>query len=88
MGAEVAIGSFLVGLTLDNIAGLAEKEAAHYISYYFAGAVGRFIGAAVMQKFNAGMVLACHGLLAVLLVAIAMTGEVSLLCGLFTGWLM
>ena len=80
VGAEVAIGSFLVGfLTLDNIAGLAEKEAAHYISYYFAGAmVGRFIGAAVMQKFDAGKVLACHGLLAVVLIVIAMTGEGSL----------
>ena len=80
VGAEVAIGSFLVGfLTLDNIAGLTDKEAAHYISYYFAGAmIGRFIGALVMQKFNAGKVLACHGLLAVVLIIVAMTGEGSL----------
>ncbi|MGO2013074.1 glucose/galactose MFS transporter, partial [Pseudoalteromonas sp.] len=77
VGAEVAIGSFLVGfLTLENIAGFTEQQAAHYISYYFAGAmIGRFIGAVVMQKLNAGKVLACHGLLAVVLVLVAMTGQ-------------
>lgn len=80
VGAEVAIGSFLVGfLTLDHIAGLSEQQAAHYISYYFAGAmIGRFAGAAIMQKLNAAKVLACHGILAGLLVLIAMTGQGSL----------
>jgi FHS family L-fucose permease-like MFS transporter len=80
VGAEVAIGSFLVGfLTLDHIAGLPEQQAAHYISYYFAGAmIGRFAGAAIMQKLNAAKVLACHGILAGLLVLIAMTGQGSL----------
>jgi len=80
VGAEVAIGSFLVGfLTLDHIAGLPEQQAAHYISYYFAGAmIGRFAGAAIMQKLNAAKVLACHGILAGLLVSIAMTGQGSL----------
>ena len=80
VGAEVAIGSFLVGfLTLDHIAGLPEQQAAHYISYYFAGAmIGRFAGAAIMQKLNAAKLLACHGILAGLLVLIAMTGQGSL----------
>lgn len=80
VGAEVAIGSFLVGfLTLDHIAGLPEQQAAHYISYYFAGAmIGRFAGAAIMQKLNAAKVLACHGILAGLLVLIAMTGQGAL----------
>ena len=80
VGAEVAIGSFLVGfLTLDHIAGLPEQQAAHYISYYFAGAmIGRFAGAAIMQKLNAAKVLACHGILAGVLVLIAMTGQGSL----------
>jgi len=80
VGAEVAIGSFLVGfLTLEHIAGLPEQQAAHYISYYFAGAmIGRFAGAAIMQKLNAAKVLACHGILAGLLVLIAMTGQGSL----------
>ncbi|MEH6396956.1 sugar MFS transporter [Pseudoalteromonas sp.] len=77
VGAEVAIGSFLVGfLTLDHISSLTEQQAAHYISYYFAGAmIGRFIGAVVMQKFDAGKVLACHGLLAIVLIIMAMTGQ-------------
>lgn len=80
VGAEVAIGSFLVGfLTLDHIAALSEQQAAHYISYYFAGAmIGRFAGAAIMQKVNAHIVLACHGLLAVVFILIAMTGQGSL----------
>ena len=80
VGAEVAIGSFLVGfLTLDHIAGLPEQQAAHYISYYFAGAmIGRFAGAAIMQRLNAAKVLACHGILAGVLVLIAMTGQGSL----------
>lgn len=80
VGAEVAIGSFLVGfLTLDHIAALSEQQAAHYISYYFAGAmVGRFAGAAIMQKVNAHTVLACHALLAVVLILVAMTGQGAL----------
>lgn len=80
VGAEVAIGSFLVGfLTLDHIAALSEQQAAHYISYYFAGAmIGRFAGAAIMQKVNVHIVLACHGLLAVVFILIAMTGQGSL----------
>ena len=77
VGAEVAIGSFLVGfLTLEHISSLTEQQAAHYISYYFAGAmIGRFIGAVVMQKFDAGKVLACHGLLAIVLIIMAMSGQ-------------
>ncbi|WP_213610988.1 sugar MFS transporter [Pseudoalteromonas sp.] len=80
VGAEVAIGSFLVGfLTLEHIAGLPEQQAAHYISYYFAGAmIGRFVGAAIMQKLNAAKVLAWHGILAGVLVLIAMTGQGTL----------
>ncbi|WP_404340968.1 sugar MFS transporter [Pseudoalteromonas mariniglutinosa] len=83
VGAEVAIGSFLVGfLTLEHISDLTEQQAAHYISYYFAGAmIGRFIGAVVMQKLNAGKVLACHGLLAMVLIIMAMTGQ-----GAFAMW--
>ncbi|MFY8328682.1 sugar MFS transporter [Pseudoalteromonas sp. ZZD1] len=80
VGAEVAIGSFLVGfLTLDHIAALSEQQAAHYISYYFAGAmIGRFAGAVIMQKINAHTVLACHAVLAVVLILVAMTGQGTL----------
>jgi FHS family L-fucose permease-like MFS transporter len=91
VGAEVAIGSFLVSfLAQENIAGLKEHVAAHYITYYFGGAmVGRFIGAAVMQKLPAGKVLGFNAIMAIILVVIAMStsGQLAmwsiLLVGLF-----
>ncbi|MEM5547622.1 sugar MFS transporter [Pseudoalteromonas fuliginea] len=91
VGAEVAIGSFLVSfLAQENIAGLKEHVAAHYITYYFGGAmVGRFIGAAVMQKLPAGKVLGFNATMAIILVIIAMStsGQLAmwsiLLVGLF-----
>jgi len=91
VGAEVAIGSFLVSfLAQENIAGLKEHVAAHYITYYFGGAmVGRFIGAAVMQKLPAGKVLGFNASMAIVLVVIAMStsGQLAmwsiLLVGLF-----
>jgi FHS family L-fucose permease-like MFS transporter len=91
VGAEVAIGSFLVSfLAQEHIAGLKEHVAAHYITYYFGGAmVGRFIGAAVMQKLPAGKVLGFNATMAIILVVIAMStsGQLAmwsiLLVGLF-----
>lgn len=91
VGAEVAIGSFLVSfLAQENIAGLKEHVAAHYITYYFGGAmVGRFIGAAVMQKLPADKVLGFNASMAIILVVIAMStsGQLAmwsiLLVGLF-----
>ena len=49
VGAEVSIGSFLINFIGEkNIANLREAEAAHFVSYYWGGAmVGRFIGFAV-----------------------------------------
>jgi len=91
VGAEVSIGSFLVSFLKDSsIAGLEEAQAAKYIAYYWGGAmVGRFIGAAVMQKMAAGKVLcfnACASML-LILVAIFTSGLIAmwsiLLVGLF-----
>lgn len=80
VGAEVSIGSFLVNfLGEKNIAGLAEAEAGHYVSFYWGGAmIGRFIGAAVMQKLKPGNVLAVAALIASLLVIITMVSAGSL----------
>ncbi|WP_434937538.1 sugar MFS transporter [Shewanella sp. HL-SH8] len=77
VGAEVAIGSFLVSFLGEaNIAGLKEADAANYIAYYWGGAmVGRFIGSAVMQKIPAGTVLAFNSLMAAALVLVAMNTE-------------
>lgn len=54
VGAEVAIGSFLVNYFAEpSIAGMEEHTAAKYISYYWGGAmVGRFIGSAALQKIS------------------------------------
>ena len=72
VGAEVGIGSFLaIYLSMPEIGGMTTAAASHYISWYFGGAmVGRFIGAAVMQKLNPGKVLAFNAIMAVLLLAI------------------
>lgn len=79
VGAEVSIGSFLVNfLGESHIAGLKEADAAHYIAYYWGGAmIGRFIGSVVMQKVEAGKVLAFNALMAALLIAVAMTSTGS-----------
>ena len=70
VGAEVSIGSFLVNFfALPTIAGLREADAATYVSFYWGGAmVGRFIGAAVVRKYDPGRVLAASAVVAALLV--------------------
>jgi FHS family L-fucose permease-like MFS transporter len=80
VGAEVSIGSFLViFLGESHIAGLEELEAAKYLTYYWGGAmVGRFLGAAVMQKVAAGKALAFNSVVASLLILIAMVSSGSI----------
>ena len=80
VGAEVAIGSFLVSFLNDpSIAGMSEAQASSYIAYYWGGAmVGRFIGAAVMQRIAAGKVLCFNALMAILLVVVAIVSEGSI----------
>jgi len=89
VGAEVSIGSFLVSFFADpTIAGLEESEAAKYIAYYWGGAmVGRFIGAAVMQKIAAGKVLCFNAVVAMVLILITIlsSGHVAMVAILFVG---
>ncbi|WP_194867138.1 sugar MFS transporter [Pseudoalteromonas sp. PPB1] len=77
VGAEVAIGSFLVNFLHDpRIAGLNEAQAAQLIAYYWGGAmVGRFIGALVMQKIAAGKVLAFNAVMVIVLLCVAVVTE-------------
>ena len=77
VGAEVAIGSFLVNFLHDpNIAGLNEAQAAKLIAYYWGGAmIGRFIGAVIMQKIAAGKVLAFNAVMAIVLLVVAVISE-------------
>ena len=83
VGAEVSIGSFLVNFFAEpNIAALEESEAAKYIAYYWGGAmVGRFIGAAIMQKVDAGKLLAFNASVASILIIIAIFSSGGLAMG-------
>ncbi len=72
VGAEVAIGSFIINfLGEPNIAGMVEKKAATYIPLYWGGLmVGRFLGSAILQKISAQKVLLISAFASVLLLAI------------------
>jgi FHS family L-fucose permease-like MFS transporter len=73
VGAEVAIGSFLVNyLSLSSVGGISMAAAARYVSIYWGGAmVGRFLGSAIMRKVPPGRVLAFNGVMAMALVLTA-----------------
>lgn len=77
VGAEVAIGSFLVNYFAEgHIVGLAEHEAAKYISYYWGGAmIGRFIGSAVLQKIAPSKAVLFNTLCIVALLAVTILTE-------------
>jgi FHS family L-fucose permease-like MFS transporter len=80
VGAEVAIGSFLINyFTQPEIGNLTVKVAAGLVSLYWLGAmIGRFIGAAVLQKLSPRTVLGTVAVVACLLVLTSMAS---------TGWL-
>jgi len=74
VGAEVAIGSFLVNyFSQPDIGGLTEKVAASFVAFYWGGAmVGRFIGSGLLQKMNTGRLLGICSVCAAALVTISM----------------
>jgi len=74
VGAEVSIGSFLVNyFGQPEIAGLSEKTAAGYVSFYWGGAmIGRFLGAGLLRKFKAGHLLATFTIFTSSLVLLSM----------------
>lgn len=81
VGAEVAIGSLIVNYVQEaRVLGIDAGSAGSYIPWYWGGAlVGRFIGSAVLARFNPGKVLALCSVAAVLLLLISThtTGEVA-----------
>ena len=91
VGAEVAIGSFLVNYFIQpDIGALSEKAAAGFVSFYWGSAmVGRFLGSALLQKLRPGPVLAGAAVLACAMVSISMltSGPIAMwsiiLVGLF-----
>jgi len=74
VGAEVSIGSFLVSyFGQPEIAGFSPQTAASYVSFYWGGAmVGRFIGAAVLQRVKTGYLLGACAICSASLVTVSM----------------
>lgn len=77
VGGEVSIGSFLVNFLAEpDVAALSEASAANYVAFYWGGAmVGRFLGSALMTKVSPSLLLALHSILAILLIATAVTAS-------------
>ena len=80
VGGEVSIGSFLINfLGETDVGGLPPAVAAHYVSFYWGGAmVGRFIGFAVMRKVSPGKTLAFNSAAAIILILTAIYSHGSL----------
>lgn len=81
VGAEVAIGSFIVNYLMQaDVLALPEQEAGKLISLYWGGAlVGRFIGSWLLRVVNPGLLLATFaaGAIALIAVSVGTTGTVS-----------
>jgi FHS family L-fucose permease-like MFS transporter len=73
VGGEVSIGSFLINfLGEGSIAALTPSQAAHYVSYYWAGAMlGRFLGFGMMRAVSPGKALAFNAGCSILLILAA-----------------
>lgn len=89
VGAEVAIGSFMVNYFQERV-GLGEQDAAQYVAYYWGGAmVGRFVGSWLLTLLRPGVLLGVMAAVNVVLVSssIVTDGMTSALllvaCGLF-----
>lgn len=82
VGAEVSIGTYMVHfIGLPEIAGFTEQQAAQYLSFYWGGMLfGRFAGAFLMQFVAANKVLTFCGVMAALLVVLAVvsTGHTAM----------
>ena len=74
VGAEVAVGSFLVNyINQPYIGNVSLKTAAGYVAFYWGGAMaGRFVGSAVQQRIAPRAVLAVNAIAAAVLVCVSM----------------
>lgn len=83
VGAEVTIASFMVSfLGEESIAGLDSESASKYLSFYWGGLmVGRFVGAAVLQKMKSQTLLAIMSVAAILFLITGVT-----MSGWVAGW--
>ncbi|MBJ7499286.1 MAG: sugar MFS transporter [Sphingopyxis sp.] len=73
VGAEVAIGSFLVNyLAQAHVLNLSDAEAGKLLAFYWGGAlVGRFIGSGLLRVVSPGLLLATVAAGAITLIAIS-----------------
>lgn len=71
VGAEVAIGSFLINyIAQADIGAMSEADAAKYVSFYWGGAMlGRFVGSALLLRVDARRLLALYAAIACILLA-------------------
>ena len=75
VGAEVAIGSFLVNYVI-GLMPMPETEAANLVALYWGGAmVGRFLGIFTLKEFSPGKVLSVHAMLAIALILISINSR-------------
>ena len=71
VGAEVAIGSFMVNYVMERMK-MEETQAATMVAIYWGGAMaGRFMGIFTLKEFRPGKVLLIHALLAISLILIS-----------------
>ena len=80
VGAEVAIGSYLIKYFVQPDTGnLSIKTAANYVAFYWGGAmIGRFIGAGVLQRVKAGTAVGFVSIAAFVLTVISILSFGSL----------
>jgi FHS family L-fucose permease-like MFS transporter len=90
VGAEVAIGSFLVAyLCQENISAFTHEQASAYVAFYWGGAlVGRLLGALTIRYFAAQYILTLNAVMAALLVLLSMnsSGSVAMVAILLVGF--
>lgn len=76
VGAEVAIGSFLANYAMrPDIGAIPREDVGRYISMYWGGAmVGRFVGAALLLRFDPRRLLGAYAVVNVALLLATMLG--------------
>jgi FHS family L-fucose permease-like MFS transporter len=80
VGGEVTIGSLLISyISQPEIGGITAFQASRYVSLYWGGAmVGRFIGAALLQKIKPSRLLAINAIAVLVLLAVTLTSKGNL----------
>ena len=79
-GEKKQIGSLLISyISQPEIGGITAFQASRYVSLYWGGAmVGRFIGAALLQKIKPSRLLAINAIAVLVLLAVTLTSKGNL----------